>query len=671
MDENEIGSSTDALGERPYDATHLSDVIEVIKETDPDFKESSRGTRSEQTARPMLNGGGQISVPPQQQRSSGASRRRHPAEVRRKMPNIFRKRSISALPLGKLICYRVHPHNLVGKDCKNGVCTVVIAPETMRAQFQNLGIQCVKKRDIESSLRQRENIKVDPFRQGYSHRSQPTSIDLNAVRLCFQTYLEEDGKFIIPLRAVVSDVIYDKKAMADLCIVQLCSCVAKEDVEIHFYEEDLQGNRVWQAKADFQPSQVHKQTAISFKVPPYRTLDVSEPVRVYVQLYRPSDRLTSEPRPFEYLPLDSGRPPYWSFKRGLSKKANYDLFDSILAAKRQFSVTEEAKATPQVEENNNSAAPSYAEVKKSKLAEDVIVSSSSERCDRSEEESFNEIINQVAELDEIYADTHAKLLNEALKEIGNEKPPIGQTGQEESFDDARTYTSLQLAFKNPVPVKVASSRYEDVIITPLIPPKSSNFNGDGVLPPLPPKRTKKLETYIGGSMSSIQLTGKQADILLTRSGSMKSASVSRTQSFNLQRPKSHAELAPPGKHLPPVPNASATLPNPKKRGFFSKLFGRRSSKSSVRAPSREPSVTPSYNSSRSLQVENALAKSSGNISTYSSNSIRIRLKDESPPPITGPDSFSSLQAPITTMAPSHPTPDEDMDVQLDLTEAEN
>ncbi|KAH1019347.1 hypothetical protein HUJ04_009182 [Dendroctonus ponderosae] len=82
MDENEIGSSTDALGERPYDATHLSDVIEVIKETDPDFKESSRGTRSEQTARPMLNGGGQISVPPQQQRSSGASRRRHPAEVR-------------------------------------------------------------------------------------------------------------------------------------------------------------------------------------------------------------------------------------------------------------------------------------------------------------------------------------------------------------------------------------------------------------------------------------------------------------------------------------------------------------------------------------------------------------------------------------------------------------
>jgi len=61
--------------------------------------------------------------------------------------------------------FRVHPHNLVGKGCKNGVCTVKVSPETMRMQFQNLGIQCVKKRDIESSLRLREQIKVDPFRR--------------------------------------------------------------------------------------------------------------------------------------------------------------------------------------------------------------------------------------------------------------------------------------------------------------------------------------------------------------------------------------------------------------------------------------------------------------------------------------------------------------------------
>ena len=30
--------------------------------------------------------------------------------------------------------------------------------------FSNLGIQCVKKRDIEEALRVREEIRVDPFR---------------------------------------------------------------------------------------------------------------------------------------------------------------------------------------------------------------------------------------------------------------------------------------------------------------------------------------------------------------------------------------------------------------------------------------------------------------------------------------------------------------------------
>jgi len=39
----------------------------------------------------------------------------------------------------------------------------------------------------------------------------------------------KDGKFSIPLRPVVSDVIYDKKAMADLSIVELCSCVSPVD----------------------------------------------------------------------------------------------------------------------------------------------------------------------------------------------------------------------------------------------------------------------------------------------------------------------------------------------------------------------------------------------------------------------------------------------------------
>ncbi|KAJ8913954.1 hypothetical protein NQ315_015192 [Exocentrus adspersus] len=217
--------------------------------------------------------------------------------------------------------YKPHPHNLVGREgCKRGVCTLEIPTDTMTVHFSNLGIQCVKKKDIEHALRIREEIRVDPFRTGFAHRNQPTSIDLNAVRLCFQVFLEGDtpGKFTVPLQAVVSEPIYDKKAMSDLSIIKLSDCVsyvdggrkdiillcekvAKEDIQVRFYEE--KGD--WEAFADFQPSQVHKQHAIWFRTPRYKTLDVTEPVKVFIQLRRPSDGAASEPLPFELLPLDS------------------------------------------------------------------------------------------------------------------------------------------------------------------------------------------------------------------------------------------------------------------------------------------------------------------------------------------------------------------------------
>lgn len=60
--------------------------------------------------------------------------------------------------------YKPHPHNLVGKDCKTGVCRVKITDESMTITFGNLGIQCVKKKDVEQRLKQREEIKVDPFK---------------------------------------------------------------------------------------------------------------------------------------------------------------------------------------------------------------------------------------------------------------------------------------------------------------------------------------------------------------------------------------------------------------------------------------------------------------------------------------------------------------------------
>ena len=50
--------------------------------------------------------------------------------------------------------------------------------------LQNLGIQCVRRKDAPASLAQREKIQVDPFKQGFMHANM--AINLNAIRLCFQ-----------------------------------------------------------------------------------------------------------------------------------------------------------------------------------------------------------------------------------------------------------------------------------------------------------------------------------------------------------------------------------------------------------------------------------------------------------------------------------------------------
>jgi c-Rel proto-oncogene protein len=55
--------------------------------------------------------------------------------------------------------------------------------------------------------------------------------------------------------------------------------VAKEDISVRFYEEH-NDVCVWEAYGDFQHTNVHKQVAISFRTPAYRTLDVNQSVKV-------------------------------------------------------------------------------------------------------------------------------------------------------------------------------------------------------------------------------------------------------------------------------------------------------------------------------------------------------------------------------------------------------
>ncbi|CAG9797510.1 unnamed protein product [Chironomus riparius] len=337
---------------------HISDVIAVIESTDP----SAQGMfpNDLNSIAPVANhspiNGISANMPPQQSHQSNdtpyASILEQPASKALRFRYECEGRSAGSIPganstsdnktyptiqianyVGRAVVvvscvtkdfpYKPHPHNLVGKEgCKKGVCTLEINTDDMKMVFSNLGIQCVKRRDIEEALRVREEIRVDPFRTGYAHRSQPSSIDLNAVRLCFQVFLEgqQKGKFTVPLKPIVSDPIYDKKSMSDLVITKLSHCnafcnggqemillcekVAKEDIQVRFYEEIMNPEEAWEGNGEFQHSQVHKQVAISFRTPRYKRIDIAEPVKVKIQLRRPSDGATSDPLDFEMLPLN-------------------------------------------------------------------------------------------------------------------------------------------------------------------------------------------------------------------------------------------------------------------------------------------------------------------------------------------------------------------------------
>ncbi|CAH1985684.1 unnamed protein product [Acanthoscelides obtectus] len=388
MDVNNLGDAVGEAGKVQTDPTLLSDVIDVIKQ-DSEFAES---TPSDTVAvvdagRTMFNGGGTVMVRHQadghqhksrkkktdayieivEQPAPKALRFRYECEGRSagSIPGIYSSAEKRTFPTIRVVgytgsawvlvsCvtkdspYRPHPHNLVGREgCTNGICRLQIPPDTMTISFANLGIQCVKKKDIAQALDQRQRLQVDPFKTGYSHKDQPTSIDLNSVRLCFQVFLpDENNKFNTALKPVVSEPIYDKKAMSDLCITKLSNCntyvdggrkhmillcekVAKDDIQVRFFEK----HGDWEAYADIQPNNVHHQYAIWFTPPKYKTLDVTEPVPVCIQLRRPSDGACSEPVDFEFLPLDSDPSDK---KRKRKKIGNPDQFLSQLEQYNQF-----------------------------------------------------------------------------------------------------------------------------------------------------------------------------------------------------------------------------------------------------------------------------------------------------------------------------------------------
>ncbi|XP_075790672.1 nuclear factor NF-kappa-B p100 subunit isoform X5 [Pelodiscus sinensis] len=226
---------------------------------------------------------------------------------------------------------RVHAHSLVGKQCNEaGNCIVTVGPKDMTAQFNNLGVLHVTKKNMMEIMK--DKLKQQKMR----NRSQALTeselreieleakelkkvMDLSIVRLRFTAYLRDsNGNFTLPLNPVISDPIHDSKSpgASNLKISRmdktagsvrggdevylLCDKVQKDDIEVRFYEDDENG---WQAFGDFSPTDVHKQYAIVFRTPPYHKPKIDRPVTVFLQLKRKRGGDVSDSKQFTYYPV--------------------------------------------------------------------------------------------------------------------------------------------------------------------------------------------------------------------------------------------------------------------------------------------------------------------------------------------------------------------------------
>ncbi|CAG5929515.1 unnamed protein product [Menidia menidia] len=241
--------------------------------------------------------------------------------------------------------YKPHPHELVGKDCKHGYYEADLQERRIHRpvsdsplsalSFQNLGIQCVKKKDVNEAITCRLQTNNNPFNIP-EPKVWEEEFDLNSVRLCFQASITLPTGELFPLEAVVSQPIYDNRApnTAELKICRinrnsgrcqggdeiflLCDKVQKEDIEVRFFQDS------WEGKGTFSQADVHRQVAIVFRTPPYHNTNLSEPVKVKMQLRRPSDREVSEPVDFHYLPTDLDE-----YRLSEKRKRTENMFQSL------------------------------------------------------------------------------------------------------------------------------------------------------------------------------------------------------------------------------------------------------------------------------------------------------------------------------------------------------
>lgn len=347
----------------------------------------------------------------------------------------------------------------------------------------------------------------------------------------------------------------------------------------------------------------------------------------FIQLRRPSDNAASEALPFEFLPLDSGRRSLIELRKGLVVKGNYEYLSQFLTLggesseptkiangiiaeteekdarsikrkhmadessaivedmdvvdstektsewleKSEFSILNDETAT--LDSNTSLSNRTVSPTSSRAFADGKATLAQSENSCEDEDKTLNDLLEQVAELDEIYSgyqmNRNAKLDG---ARFGN--------GNDVSldFDDTATYTSLQRAFKNPIPIGDVEPRSYDVdydavepIINPMAPvidispwKRNDNVVEEEKLPPLPPKRLRKI---------TAENTEYNANLLPP-------PGQTREPNQTHDEPQIIIKRSPESRSPASSTNNSAQSSPQKKQGFFSRIF-RRKSKSEI------------------------------------------------------------------------------------------
>ncbi|KAL0832654.1 hypothetical protein ABMA28_000846 [Loxostege sticticalis] len=218
-----------------------------------------------------------------------------------------------------------HPHKLLEEEQDRDVSYEVPENGSFKVGFAGMGIIHTAKKDVPGLLYKKyseTNRNFDPKELRMYCENEAKGIDLNIVRLRFSAHDIVTNKEICP--PVFSKPIHNLKSAAtnDLKITRasrtcgrasggddvflLVEKVNKKNIMVRLFELNENGEETWSANGHFLQSDVHHQYAIVFRTPPYQDKNITSAKKVFIELVRPSDGRTSEPKEFEYKPEKYG-----------------------------------------------------------------------------------------------------------------------------------------------------------------------------------------------------------------------------------------------------------------------------------------------------------------------------------------------------------------------------